>query len=281
MSSSNVWFITGASSGFGRATTELALAKGDRVVATLRKPEVLNDLKAKYASDKLLVVKLDVTKHQEILDAFAQAKRAFGKIDIVFNNAGYAIFGEVESVPDETARAMFETNFWGAANVMREAIRFFREENAPGVGGKLLNNSSMVGIAGFPITSYYASTKFALEGLTDGLAKELDPEWNIKITLVEPGATNTTITETFTTTPAHPAYAKPDSAVTQTRGAFQTMMANGAKTEDAVEVLYRLSQFDQPPLRFPLGKDAVQVIRTQIAAITADVDKYESWSEKL
>jgi len=142
--------------------TELALAKGDKVVATLRKPEVLNDLKAKHASDKLLIVKLDVTKPQEILDAFAQAKRAFGKIDIVFNNAGYGVFGEVESIPDEIARAMFETNFWGAANVMREAVRFFRDENAPGAGGRLLNISSMVGISGIPITSYYASTKFGM-----------------------------------------------------------------------------------------------------------------------
>lgn len=261
--------------------TELALAKGDKVVATLRKPEVLNDLKASHPSDKLLILKLDVTKHQEILDAFAQTKKTFGQIDIVFNNAGYGIFGEVESVPDNTARAMFETNFWGAANVMREAVRFFREENAPGVGGRLFNVSSMVGISGVPITSYYAATKFALEGLTDGLAKELRPEWNIKITLIEPGATNTEAAGTFATTPAHAAYTAADSVVTNVRGGFQSMMTNGADVKLAVVEVYKLSELEQPPLRLPLGKDSINIIRQQLAAITADVDKYESWSEKL
>jgi len=181
MSTSRVWFITGASTGFGKAMTELALAKGDKVVATLRRPDALNDLSAKYSSTELLLVKLDVTNYQEIFDAFVEAKKTFGKIDVVFNNAGTGTFGEVESIPDEVARAIFETNFWGAANVMREAVRFFRDENAPGVGGRLVNNSSMVGIANVPLGSYYSASKFALEGLTDGLAKELDPEWNIKV----------------------------------------------------------------------------------------------------
>lgn len=140
--------------------TELVLSKGDKVVATLRKPEVLSDLTAKYGSSQLLVLKLDVTKPQEIPAAFAKAKQAFGKIDVVFNNAGWSIFGETESVSEEQGRAMFDTNFWGAANVMKEAVRFFREENAPGVGGHLINNSSMVGISALPTTSYYAASKF-------------------------------------------------------------------------------------------------------------------------
>lgn len=151
--------VTGASSGFGRQLTELALANGDNVVATLRKPPVLDDLKSRYPPARLLVLKLDVTKPLEITQAFAHAQDTFGRIDIVFNNAGYGLLAEVEGTPDETARALFETNFWGSANVSREAVRFFREVNKPGVGGRLLTVSSFVGLSPLPCSGYYSAAK--------------------------------------------------------------------------------------------------------------------------
>ena len=150
--------VTGASSGFGRATTEHVLAQGNIVVATLRKPEVLNDLKAKYTADRLLVLKLDVTKTTEIVEAFRKAIDVFGRIDVVFNNAGSNVFAEVEGSTDEAVRSLFDTNFFGAMNVSREAVRVFRDVNRP-VGGRLLITSSAAGLSSYPMIGYYAGTK--------------------------------------------------------------------------------------------------------------------------
>ncbi|OJT10627.1 hypothetical protein TRAPUB_12875 [Trametes pubescens] len=150
MSSSRVWLITGSSSGFGRETVVQALESGDKVVATLRKPAVLDDLAKKYPADRLRVIKLDVTKLADIDAAFMQAKAAFGRVDIVFNNAGYVAVGESEAMPDDVARQQFEVNFWGAVHVSQRAVRFFREENKP-QGGLLLQNSSASGLTGVPV----------------------------------------------------------------------------------------------------------------------------------
>ena len=138
---------------------EYILGKGDIAVATLRKPEVLDDLKAKFPASQLLILKLDVTQPQDIADAFAKTKEVFGRIDVVFNNAGYAIVAEVEGTPEDVARAMFEVTFWGAERISREAIKFFRDINKPGVGGRLLNNSSIAGLYAHPGLGHYSAAK--------------------------------------------------------------------------------------------------------------------------
>lgn len=127
-------------------------------MATLRNPSVLDDLTQKYGSAQLLVVKLDVVQSSEIVSAFAQAKKAFGRVDVVFSNAGYGVFGEIEGSIEKEAREMFEVNFWGAGNVNREAVRFFRDENPAGAGGMLLVTSSMVGAAAAPVLGYYSAS---------------------------------------------------------------------------------------------------------------------------
>lgn len=137
---------------------ELVLAKGDTAVATLRKPEAIADLAAKHPSDKLLVLKLDVVKPEEIKTAFSSAIKQFGRIDVVFNNAAFGTLGEVESTPDDKARAMFDVNFFGAANVSKEAVRVFRDVNKP-QGGKLIQVSSMAGYRPPPALAYYAASK--------------------------------------------------------------------------------------------------------------------------
>ncbi|KAG1842889.1 NAD(P)-binding protein [Suillus subalutaceus] len=147
MAEPKVWFITGASSGFGRSMTELLLNKGDKVIATLRHLDALSDLSAQFPS-QLLVIQLDVTNSAEVSAAFARAKEAFGRIDVVFNNAGQCVAGELESVSEEEARQMFEVNFWGAMHVSKEAVKFFREVNKP-IGGRLL------GLVGGPATAFY------------------------------------------------------------------------------------------------------------------------------
>ena len=125
-------------------------------MATLRKPSVLTDLSAKYPASQLLVIKLDVTSPADIKAAFAKAIETFGRVDVVYNNAGYGSLGEIEGTPDNVARGVFEVNFWGSTNVALEAIRVFRDVNKPS-GGRLLQASSMVGASGMPGIGYYSA----------------------------------------------------------------------------------------------------------------------------
>lgn len=137
--------------------TEFVLKKGDVAVATLRTPEALSDLVALYPSH-LLVIPLDVTRTSDIKAAFKKATETFGRIDVVFNNAGVFQGGEAEAIPEEEARKSFDVNFWGAANVSIEAIRVFREVNKP-LGGRLLNLSSTTAFAPMPGQPYYVAAK--------------------------------------------------------------------------------------------------------------------------
>ncbi|KAI0671250.1 NAD-P-binding protein [Trametes maxima] len=281
MSRPRVWFITGASSGFGRLLAELILSKGEIAVATARRPSALDDLKAKHPSDHLLVVKLDVDQPQEIITAFAEVKKAFGRIDVVVNNAAWATFGEVEGAQDKDVRAMFETNFWGAANVSREAVRFFRDANAPGAGGLLLQISSVTGIVGVPAGGYYAATKFAFEGLTEALASELDPAWNIKITIVEPGSFQTEGPGKIFWAPEHPAYAaNPKLPATQMRKDWDAFSPPG-DAKKAAAAFYEIAALPESPLHVPLGKDSVTWMKQKATSLLAAAEKYEYLSEDL
>ena len=149
--------VTGASSGFGKALTEVVLRKGDIVVATLRKPSVLAPLTKQYPPTQLLVLPLDVTRPSDITAAFTRTQEVFGRLDVVFNNAGSGILGEVEGTPDADARALFEVNFWGAVGVSRAAVKSFREVNPPGKGGVILQNSSMSGFFGSAGFAFYCA----------------------------------------------------------------------------------------------------------------------------
>jgi len=149
--------VTGASSGFGRSMTQLLLDKGDKVIATLRNLDDISDLSSQVPSSQLLVIQLDVTKSAEVAAAFARAKEVFSRIDVVFNNAGLGLTGEVESVSEEEARQMFEVNFWGAMYVSKEAVKFFREVNKP-IGGRLLQVSSRFGVMGGPASGFYSAS---------------------------------------------------------------------------------------------------------------------------
>ncbi|KIJ67113.1 hypothetical protein HYDPIDRAFT_26515 [Hydnomerulius pinastri MD-312] len=261
MSTPKVWFITGASSGFGKSMTELVLSKGDIAVATLRKPEALDDLAARYPKDRLLVLKVDVSKQADIDYAFAQTKDTFGRLDVVFNNAGYAVFGEVEATPNDAARAMFEVNFWGVVNVSRAAVKFFREVNEPGKGGVLLQTSSVSGFAGPPGLSFYAASKHALEGFSDALAKELLPAWNIKICIIEPGGFKTNSnTSSAIVFPEHPAYKDESSATAALRKSVLETTFEGDANKFS-NTIYRMATGGNVPLRLPMGEDALATLK--------------------
>lgn len=126
-------------------------------MATCRTPTDLGDLEKSTPSSQLLVVKCDVTSEQDIQNAFKSGIEKFGRIDIVFNNAGYGILAEVESTPEAAARQLFDVNFWGASAVSREAVRVFRDLNPPGLGGRLYNMSSGGGLVGLPASGYYSA----------------------------------------------------------------------------------------------------------------------------
>ncbi|OSC98198.1 NAD-P-binding protein [Trametes coccinea BRFM310] len=277
MDGPRVWFVTGTSTGFGRALAELVLEKGEAVVATARKASSLDGLVEKYSKDRVLPLKVDVTNEEDVKNAFAQAKKVFGRVDVVFNNAGYGEVGEFESIDEETARGVLETNFWGAVRVTRHALRFLREDNPAGRGGRLLQMSSMYGLAGSPMHPFYCASKFALEGMTESLAQELDPKWNIKVVLIEPGWFKTQGLANAVIPPRHPAYSSPDLPSNQLRAAWGTFDPPGDANK-AVETFYRIAALPDPPLHFPVGEDAVSAVKQKIAQLEKALQEYGSWS---
>ncbi|TFK83918.1 NAD-P-binding protein [Polyporus arcularius HHB13444] len=276
-SSSRVWFITGASSGFGRNMAEFVLQKGDNVIATARRPSLLDDLVAQYPTERLLVLSLDVTQQQQVIDAFSRAKASFGRIDVVVNNAGVTNLGELESVAEEKAKIIMDTNFWGAVYVTREAVKVFRESNPPGVGGRLLQISSIAALVGTPGRAFYTASKHALNGLTESVAAEIDPAWNIKITLIEPGSFDTELIRKTTFSNPHPAYDNPDLPFTRLRESWSTRVGRG-DSRKAVQAFYKLADLKDPPLHFIVGVDANEMARKKLADLQASLDLYESWS---
>ena len=137
---------------------ELLLDKGEIVVATASTPSDLDDLKVNYSATHLLVLKLDVHNVSEVKNTFVEAQKAFGRVDVVFNNAGHALVAEAESTPDTLARKLFEVIFWGAVHVSQEAVRFFREENSP-QGGHLIQNSASSIWVNIPLMGFYTASK--------------------------------------------------------------------------------------------------------------------------
>ncbi|KAF9234463.1 hypothetical protein BU15DRAFT_89984 [Melanogaster broomeanus] len=257
MDTPKVWFITGASSGFGKSMTELLLSKGDIVVATLRKPEMLDELAANYPK----------RQQADIDHAFSQTKESFGRLDVVFNNAGYGIFGASEATPTDAARALFDVNFWGAVNVSRAAVKFFREVNEPGRGGVLLQNSSIAGLVGLPGLSFY-SASVALEGFSEALAKEVLPAWNIRVgDLI-----------VFPYQP--PAYNDKSSAIAAAHEEIGKTMVEG-DPQKFTAAIYRMVAGDEIPLHLPMGQDALAGLKGKVEELGKVITEAEPWSGDL
>ncbi|KZT68273.1 NAD(P)-binding protein [Daedalea quercina L-15889] len=277
--SSQIWFITGSSSGFGRLVLENVLESGGSAIATLRNPDALSDLASRYPPEKLIIVRLDVSKSDEICEAFAKAKQHFGRIDVVFNNAGFTLLSEAESAPEDVARSVLDVNFWGAANVSREAVKFFREVNNP-QGGRLLQSSSEGGIEGYSALPYYCASKFALEGFTEGLAAELRPEWNTKITLIVLGAYHGTNNgRNMKRPPPHPAYI--DARTQQPIARLHLYTKSAAYSDEAARLIVKAAELPDPPLRLPIGQDALEALRRKGRSLLETAEEYQSWSENV
>src|ERR1700751_705585 len=185
MKKSRVWFITGTSSGFGRKLAEAVLAKGDRVVATARKVETLADLEQQYPQHAR-AVRLDVTDSSRVKAAIQAAIDAFGRLDVLVNNAGYGLLGTVEEVSDAQIRQQFETNLFGLLNVTRAVLPLFRGQKS----GHILNVTSVAGQVSFPAFGMYHGTKYAVDGISESLAKEV-AGFGVKVTIIEPGGFKT------------------------------------------------------------------------------------------
>jgi NAD(P)-dependent dehydrogenase (short-subunit alcohol dehydrogenase family) len=267
-----VWLITGSSTGFGRALAQAALERGYRVVATARQPEQLQELRDRYP-DRVLTVTLDVTNEQSVQQAVAAALSAYDRIDVLVNNAGYALMGAVEEVSIEEVKRQFDTNFFGTLSMIRAVLPKMREQRS----GHILNLSSFGGI--FSVAGYtlYCSSKFALEGLSEGLEQEVKP-LGIKVTLIEPGAFRTDFRGRSLSVPEHQIA---DYAQTSGERIKHTQELNGKQPGDPVKAaaaMIQVVESDDPPLRLALGEDAINIITQKLESMKADLEKWKDVS---
>lgn len=239
------WFITGASRGFGREWSIAALERGDTVAATARDLSTLDDLVAQFG-DKLLPIRLDVTDREAVFAAVKDAHDRFGRLDIVVNNAGYGQFGMVEEISEAEARAQIETNLFGALWVTQAALPYLRAQGS----GHILQVSSIGGITAFPNIGMYHASKWALEGLSQSLAREV-AQFGIKVTLIEPAGYST---DWAGPSAKHadpiPAYDEFRVKVAELRAKRQT---HPGKPEATREAVLALVDAENPPLRIFFG----------------------------
>ncbi len=271
-SNTKVWLITGSSTGFGRSLTEAVLKHGDRVVATARKPEQLNELVDQYP-ETAKAFRLDVTNPQNISEVVDFALLTFGQIDVLVNNAGYGTMGAIEEVSDEAIQRQFDTNVFGALKMMRAVLPLMRKQRS----GHILNLSSVGGFVSFGATGIYCGTKFALEALSEALSKEVE-SLGIKVTIVEPGAFRTDFNGRSLAAPEQPI----DDYAPIT-GPFLNWLQemDGKQPGDpdkAAQAMIKVVESDNPPLRLALGADAVSAIEAKLESVKAELDAWKQVS---
>jgi NAD(P)-dependent dehydrogenase (short-subunit alcohol dehydrogenase family) len=263
-----VWFITGASRGFGLEIAKAALANGDKVVATVRKqPEMLlNELR----NDNLHVVTLDVTDEAQATQAAKQAIEHFGRIDVLVNNAGFGLLGAVEEASDSEVRHSFDTNVFGLLNVTRSVLPYFRSQRS----GHLINLSSVVGLTSTAGWGLYASTKFAVEGITEALAAELKP-LGVHVTAVEPGFFRTNFLDGSSLTAAKSVIE--DYAETSGQMRAFASQINYKQPGDPVKLaaaIMKLAASSNPPTHLPLGNDTLLYFNQKMETLNKKIQEW-------
>jgi NAD(P)-dependent dehydrogenase (short-subunit alcohol dehydrogenase family) len=265
-----VWFITGCSTGFGRAIATATLAAGYRVAVAARKTDDVQDIVDAYP-ESAVAIKLDVTDYQEIGSAIAQVKEKFGRIDVLVNNAGIGYFGAVEESEEAEIRRMFEVNFWGLSEMARQVLPIMREQHS----GHIINISSIGGLKSWPSLGYYHATKYAVDGLSEALFKEVAP-LGIKVTLIAPGNFRTDWAgRSAKDSPLHIAdYAETAEATKQwVRGISGQQAGDPAL---AAQAIIGVAEAAQPPLRLLLGSDALAGAREKLTELATDYDAWEA-----
>ncbi len=248
--SGRVWFITGASTGFGRELAEQVLADGDKVVATARKPEQLAELGRQYP-ETALILPLDVMQQSAVDSAVKAALDRFGRVDVLVNNAGYGVNGAIEEVSEAEYMPMFETNVFGLLRVTRALLPQFRERKS----GNIVNLSSIGGLIGTPGVGYYNASKFAVNGLSEALAGEMAP-LGVHVTIVEPGPFRTDFLGRSATIAKHQIEEYRQSAG-KSREYFETQAGKQAGDPvKAVKAIMAAVAAPEPPKHLVLGKQA-------------------------
>jgi NAD(P)-dependent dehydrogenase (short-subunit alcohol dehydrogenase family) len=266
---SDVWFITGCSTGFGRELAKLVLDRGYRAVITARELRSIEDLTA-GREGRALALKLDVTNKAEVAEAVKTAQSTFGGIDVLVNNAGYGYVGAVEESEEDEVRAMVDTSFFGLARMIRAVLPAMRKRRH----GSIVNISSNGGLLAFPGFGYYNATKFAVEGLSEALATEVAP-LGIRVLLVEPGP--------FRTDWAGRSLRRSTERIAEyaeTAGVALERLTSGSGKQvgdpvRAGEAILKAVESEHMPLHLVLGKIAVETARSKIELLRRDVDAWE------
>jgi len=269
---SPVWFVTGCSSGFGRAFVGAALATGYRVVATARDRKTLDDLIAGHQG-RAIALALDVTNADQIEHAVSEAERTFGRIDVLVNNAGYGYLAAVEEGQEKDIRAMFDTNFFGLAAVTRAVLPGMRARRH----GYIVNIASVGGIVGFAGSGYYAATKFAVEGLSESLAREVEP-LGIHVLLVEPGPFRTDWAGRSLKQSPNFIGDYEESAGHRRREIATYSGKQPGDPARAAEAVIRALQSAAPPHHLVLGQAGVETVEKQLRSMLQEVDLWKTTS---
>jgi NADP-dependent 3-hydroxy acid dehydrogenase YdfG len=260
-----VWFITGASRGFGRVWADAALKRGDKVAATARTLASIADLKEKYGAN-VLTLELDVTNPDQAKTAVVQAHAHFGRLDIVLNNAGYSLVGTIEEASADDVRVLYETNILGPIAIIQAALPLLRAQGY----GHILGTSSGLGHVTLPVIGYYCSSKWAFEAIHESLALEVKA-FGIKVTIIEPGAYATEFgsQESLKFAAGLDVY---EDFKTQFFGGLRSMERGDPNATP--EALFKVVDAENPPLRFNLGSHNLPWVR---AAYAERLATWEAW----
>ena len=264
------WLITGCSTGIGREIARAALEAGHSVAVTARNVDAVADFVGQFG-DRALALPLDVTDRDQITAAVGEVEKAFGGIDVLVNNAGYGYMAAVEEGEDAEVRKLFDTNYFGVVDTLKAVLPGMRARRS----GHVINISSMTGLVANPPNAYYSSTKFALEALTEALAKEVGP-LGIKVTAIEPGAFRTDWAARSMQESSTPIGDYDDNV-----GARKTLIKQFADhlpgdPRKVAEAVLMVAALDEPPLRLLLGRDVLAAVREKIADLTASINHWES-----
>ena len=266
--SDKVWFITGASRGFGRVWADAALKRGDKVAATARSLASIADLKEKYGAN-VLTLELDVTNTDQVNSAVAQAHAYFGRLDIVLNNAGYSLVGTIEEASADEVQALYNTNIFGPLAVIKAALPLLRKQG----GGHILGTSSNLGQVVLPVIGYYCSSKWAFEAIHESLAAEVKA-FGIKVTIIEPGAYATEFgsQESLKFAAGLDIY---EDFKTEFMGGIRNL--ERGDPDATPQALFKMVDSKNPPLRFFLGPN-LPWVRATFAERLATWEEWESVS---
>lgn len=275
MQEKQIWFITGISSGLGKALAQTVIENGDFVIGTFRNQSQADVFNNQY-KDEAFAMTLDITKETEIENAVKLVSEKFGSIDVLVNNAGFGFAGAIEETSTEETREIFEANFFGTLKLTQSFLPMFRQQKS----GHIIQISSHGGFKAFPGFGIYNASKFALEGFSEALAIEVAP-LGIKLTIVEPGP--------FRTNFAGSSFKQAEQFIedyNSTAGAFRERMTlvDGKQEGDPIKAskaIIDITKLDTPPLRLPLGKIAIVSLTAKLDSVQKDINAYKVIAESV